>query len=681
MSRFMLKERVQSLKGIGEKVEQQLNELNIYTIEDLLFYFPSRYNFFEQKPLHELTHGEKATIVGRVASEPVISYFGHRQSRLVFTLMVENIAVRAVIFNRAFLKKQITIGEMATLKGKWDAHRLQITVQTFESGEPEQTTEIEPSYPLKNVLTNYRFQQFIKTALESAYKTIKEILPVNYLTAYKLPARFSALKTMHFPESPFHLKHARRRFIYEEFLLFQLRMQLLRQSKRESDRGQAQHYEPLLIQQFIDELPFTLTEAQQKTLNEILADMKSPYRMNRLLQGDVGSGKTIVAAISLYASITANNQGALMVPTEILAEQHYESLKQLLGHKIKIALLTGSTKEKERREILQRVADQTIDLLIGTHALIQKDVEFAHLGFVVIDEQHRFGVEQRRTLRQKGFHPDTLFMTATPIPRTLAITAFGDMDISIINQLPAGRKQVQTYWVKENMFERVLNFINERVKEGEQAYIVCPLIEESDKLDIQNALDVYERLQQFYENDVNVGLLHGQLHAKEKEAMMQQFTSGEVDVLVSTTVIEVGVNVPQATVMVIYDAERFGLAQLHQLRGRVGRSDLQSYCILIADPKGDTGKERMRIMTSTNDGFELAEEDLKLRGPGDFFGHKQSGLPEFRVADMIRDYRALETARQDAIDIVTEDLLNRDPDYLPLKSLLDSDESLKQQLD
>jgi len=677
----MLKERVQSLKGIGEKVEQQLNELNIYTVEDLIFYFPSRYNFFEHKPLHELAHGEQATIVGKVASEPVLSYFGHRQSRLAFTLMVEHIAVRAVIFNRAFLKKQIIVGEMATLKGKWDAHRLQLTVQTFERGEPAQTTEIDPIYPLKNVLTNYRFQQFVKTALEAIHTSIKEILPINYLTAYKLPTRFSALKTMHVPESPLHLKHARRRFIYEEFLLFQLKMQLLRQHKRESERGQAQHYEPLLIQKFIDELPFTLTDAQRKALNEILADMKSPYRMNRLLQGDVGSGKTIVAAISLYASVTASKQGALMVPTEILAEQHYESLKQLLGHKINIALLTGSTKEKERREILQQVANQTIDLLIGTHALIQKDVEFAHLGFVVIDEQHRFGVEQRRTLRQKGFQPDTLFMTATPIPRTLAITAFGDMDISVINELPKGRKQVQTYWVKDNMFERVLNFIKERVKQGEQAYVVCPLIEESDKLDIQNALDVYERLQQFYENDVNVGLLHGQLHSKEKEATMQQFTSGKVDVLVSTTVIEVGVNVPQATIMVIYDAERFGLAQLHQLRGRVGRSDLQSYCILIADPKGDTGKERMRIMTSTNDGFELAEEDLKLRGPGDFFGHKQSGLPEFKVADMIRDYRALETARKDAIDIVTEDLLNRDPDYLPLKTLLESDASLQQQLD
>ncbi|HLS07242.1 MAG TPA: ATP-dependent DNA helicase RecG, partial [Bacillota bacterium] len=342
---------------------------------------------------------------------------------------------------------------------------------------------------------------------------------------------------------------------------------------------------------------------------------------------------------------------------------------------------TGSTKEKERREILAKVDNQTLDLIIGTHALIQKDVSFAQLGFVVIDEQHRFGVEQRRTLRQKGYHPDTLFMTATPIPRTLAITAFGDMDISVINEMPKGRKPVETYWVKENMFERVLTFINDRVKKGEQAYVVCPLIEESDKLDIQNALDIYEQLQSFYQDSTTVGLLHGKLQSKEKEQVMQQFTEGQVDVLVATTVIEVGVNVPSATVMVIYDAERFGLAQLHQLRGRVGRSDLQSYCILIANPKGDTGKERMRIMTATNDGFKLAEEDLKLRGPGDFFGHKQSGLPEFNIADMIRDYRALETARQDAVDIVTEDLLFRDPEYFPLKTLLEKEPSLKGQLD
>lgn len=677
----MLHERVQMLKGIGEKVEERLNQLNIYTIEDLLFYFPSRYNIFEQKPLHELAHGEQATIVGKVATEPVISYFGKRQSRLAFTLMVDHIAVRAVIFNRAFLKKQIIIGETATLKGKWDAHRQQITVKTFERGKANDKTQIEPFYPLKNVLTNYRFQQFIKAALDVAQTSVKEFLPIKYLQAYKLPVRFLALKSLHFPESAVHLKHARRRFIYEELLLFQLKIQLLRQFKRKSERGQAQHYDPILMKQFIDELPFKLTNAQRTALNEILADMKTPYRMNRLLQGDVGSGKTIVAALSLYASVTADNQGAFMVPTEILAEQHYESLNELLGEKINIALLTGSTKDRERRKILQRVADQSIDIVIGTHALIQKDVEFANLGFVVIDEQHRFGVEQRRTLRQKGYYPDTLFMTATPIPRTLAITAFGDMDISLIDEMPEGRKQVETYWVKENMLERVLNFIKDRVEAGEQAYVVCPLIEESDKLDIQNALDIYERLQLYYENDVNVGLLHGKLSAKEKEQVMQQFTNGSINVLVATTVIEVGVNVPKATVMVIYDAERFGLAQLHQLRGRVGRSHLQSYCILIADPKGDTGKERMRIMIATNDGFKLAEEDLKLRGPGDFFGHKQSGLPEFKVADMIRDYRALETARQDAIDIINEDLLNKDPDFLPLKTWLASDRTLKEQLD
>jgi len=677
----MLNEQVSFLKGIGDKFEQQLNELNIYTVADLIFYFPTRYNFFEQKPIHDMNHGEQVTIVGKVASEPVISYFGRRQSRLAFTLMVDHIAVRAVIFNRAFLKKQIIVGEMATLKGKWDAHRLQLTVQTFERGEPKKTTDIEPIYSLKNQLTNYRFQKLLKTALATVQPVIKEILPLNYLSAYKLPSRFAALKTMHMPESQYDLKHARRRFIYEEFLLFQLKMQLLRRYKRESEQGQAQHYDPLRIKQFIDELPFRLTNAQRQTLNEILADMKSPYRMNRLLQGDVGSGKTIVAAISLYASITANKQGAFMVPTEILAEQHYHSLQQLLGHKINMALLTGSTKEKERREILAKVDNQTLDLIIGTHALIQKDVSFAQLGFVVIDEQHRFGVEQRRTLRQKGYHPDTLFMTATPIPRTLAITAFGDMDISVINEMPKGRKPVETYWVKENMFERVLTFINDRVKKGEQAYVVCPLIEESDKLDIQNALDIYEQLQSFYQDSTTVGLLHGKLQSKEKEQVMQQFTEGQVDVLVATTVIEVGVNVPSATVMVIYDAERFGLAQLHQLRGRVGRSDLQSYCILIANPKGDTGKERMRIMTATNDGFKLAEEDLKLRGPGDFFGHKQSGLPEFNIADMIRDYRALETARQDAVDIVTEDLLFRDPEYFPLKTLLEKEPSLKGQLD
>ncbi len=331
--------------------------------------------------------------------------------------------------------------------------------------------------------------------------------------------------------------------------------------------------------------------------------------------------------------------------------------------------------------MLAKVENGEIDIVVGTHALIQDDVYFRDLGFAIVDEQHRFGVEQRRVLREKGLNPDVLFMTATPIPRTLAITAFGDMDVSVINEMPSGRKEIETYWAKENTFERILQFIGQRVHEGEQAYVVCPLIEESDKLDIQNAVDLYGQLEEFYQNDVSVGLMHGRLATDEKEHIMKQFADGKVDVLVSTTVVEVGVNVTNATIMVIYDAERFGLSQLHQLRGRVGRGEQQSYCILIADPKGETGKERMRIMTETNNGFELSEQDLQLRGPGDFFGKKQSGLPEFKVADMVHDYRALETARNDAATIIENDLLNRDPAYQQLNMHLEDSAMLYEKLD
>lgn len=402
-----------------------------------------------------------------------------------------------------------------------------------------------------------------------------------------------------------------------------------------------------------------------------MADMASPYRMNRLLQGDVGSGKTAVAAIALYAAHLSGFQGALMVPTEILAEQHADSLYQLFEKwGLNIALLTSSVKGKRRRELLERLKEGDIDILVGTHALIQDEVEFQRLGLVITDEQHRFGVEQRKKLRSKGQDPDVLFMTATPIPRTLAITVFGEMDVSVIDEPPAGRKQIETYWVKHDMLERILAFVDKELRKGRQAYIICPLIEESDKLDVQNAIDVHSMLTEAYRGKWSIGLMHGKLASDEKDQVMRDFTSNEVQILVSTTVVEVGVNVPNATIMVIYDADRFGLSQLHQLRGRVGRGEHQSFCILMADPKSETGKERMRIMSETTDGFELSEKDLELRGPGDFFGKKQSGMPEFKVADMVHDYRALETARKDAAELVQSEAFWTEPEYKELRQTL-----------
>lgn len=677
----MLNETVQHVKGIGEKFAEDLQAMNIVTIGDLIHHLPYKYDILEVLPLHELIHDDKVTITGEVLYEPSLTFYGRKKSRLVFTVEVENVAVKAVMFNRAFAKKQLNPGDTVTLTGKWDAHRLQITVSNYRKGALEDTTEIQPVYSVKGDVTNYKLRKAIAQALEDYGNEVEEILPAAYLEDYRLPNRIDTIRTLHFPESRYKLKHARRRYIFEEFLLFQLKMQLLRKKHREATEGNAQVYEEKKVDALIGKFPFELTNAQSRSLKDILRDMRSPYRMNRLLQGDVGSGKTAVAAVCLYASVTAGRQGALMVPTEILAEQHYQSLSSLFGDLAEIRLLTGSVRTRERREILEELERGEVDILIGTHALIQDDVSFKQLGLVIVDEQHRFGVEQRRTLRDKGLHPDVLFMTATPIPRTLAITAFGDMDVSAIDEMPAGRKEVETLWVKENMFERILHFIQKHVDNGEQAYIISPLIEESDKLDIQNAVDLYHQLLEFFPKGINVGLMHGRLPADEKESVMKEFADNQIQVLVSTTVVEVGVNVPNATIMVIYDAERFGLAQLHQLRGRVGRGDKQSYCILIAEPKNEVGKERMSIMTETNNGFELAERDLQLRGPGDFFGRNQSGIPEFKMADMIHDYRALETARKDAAQIVNEERLTKDPAYAKLLQLLETDPSLHTKLD
>ncbi len=677
----MLNESIEVLKGVGEKYAESLASLDIRTIEDLMYYFPYRFDVFEVKPLAELVHDDKVTIEGRVVHDPSLSFFGKKKSRLSFTLEVENIAVKAVMFNRAFAKKQINAGDTVTLVGKWDAHRLQITVSQYKKGPAASQAEIQPVYAVKGDITPFRLKKTVKTALEAYGDQLDEILPENYLNAYKLPDRKQAVTSMHFPANRLALKHARRRFIYEEFLLFQLKMQLLRKWKREATDGNAQQYDKQQVEDFIGSFPFPLTNAQQKALAQILNDMRSPYRMSRMLQGDVGSGKTAVAAICLLASITAGKQGALMVPTEILAEQHYQSLCELFGERANITLLTGSVKGKKRKEVLQAIAEKKVDIVIGTHALIQEEVTYHNLGFVIVDEQHRFGVAQRRMLREKGLYPDVLFMTATPIPRTLAITAFGDMDVSVIDEMPVGRKEIETYWTKENTLDRVLRFIEKQVAAGEQAYVICPLIEESDKLDIQNAVELHQQLEAFYPSEVKVGLMHGRLHTEEKDAVMQQFSRNEIQILVSTTVVEVGVNVPNATIMVIYDAERFGLSQLHQLRGRVGRGDKQSYCILIADPKGEVGKERMRIMTETTNGFELSEEDLKLRGPGDFFGRKQSGMPEFKVADMVHDYRALETARNDAQEIIEQGMLDTNPAFSALKRILERDSALTDKLD
>lgn len=667
-----LKQPVTAVKGIGNEMAETLADMQIRTVGDLLEYFPYRYEDYRLKDLAEVKHDERVTVEGTVHSEPSVVYYGRKKNRLTVRLLVGRYLIIATFFNQPYLKQKITVGETISVTGKWDQHRQTITATQMSLGEHGKSQDFEPVYAVKGKMTVKTIRRLIKQAFSQFGHEIGEILPAELLQKYKLLNRRDALRIMHLPSDSEEMKQARRRFVYEEFLLFQLKMQSLRKLEREQSPGIAISYELDKLKTFISGLPFPLTGAQKRVVNEILGDMKSPYRMNRLLQGDVGSGKTVVAAIALYSAKTAGYQGALMVPTEILAEQHSQSLTQLLKpFGITVALLTSSVKGKRRKEMLEQLKLGEIDVLIGTHALIQDEVDFQNLGLVITDEQHRFGVEQRRVLREKGENPDVLFMTATPIPRTLAITVFGEMDVSVIDEMPAGRKTIETYWAKHEMLERVLAFMEKELSKGRQAYVICPLIEESDKLDVQNAIDVHSTFSFYFKDRYKVGLMHGRLHSDEKDQVMKAFSDNEVQVLVSTTVVEVGVNVPNATVMLIYDAERFGLAQLHQLRGRVGRGSDQSYCILLADPKSEVGKERMKIMSETNDGFVLSEKDLELRGPGDFFGKKQSGLPEFKVADMVHDYRALETARNDAALLVQSEAFWQSGKYRLLREYLE----------
>ncbi|KOS62627.1 ATP-dependent DNA helicase RecG [Lysinibacillus agricola] len=664
---------VTDLKGIGKETAGHLEALGIETIANLLWTFPHRHEDFRLKDLAQTPHNERVTVECKVEREPTMLFLGRNKSRLQVTVLAGRHLVKVVFFNQGYLKQKLVPGAIITVTGKWDRGRQVINGTSVTFGPKTDQVDFEPVYSLKGLIQQKRFRKYMRQALDEFGAEIPDAIPQRLQADYKLVSMREGLEGIHFPLDAGHAKQARRRFAYEELLNFQLRIQALRKIRKDSEHGTVIQFDLQKLRAFIASLPYELTGAQKRVVNEICKDLKEPHRMNRLLQGDVGSGKTVVAAICLYAAVTAGFQGALMAPTEILAEQHAENLKEWFEpFSVRVALLSGSTKAKERRLLLEELVNGDIDILIGTHALIQPDVVFCKLGFVITDEQHRFGVEQRRILRDKGENPDVLFMTATPIPRTLAITAFGEMDVSMIDEMPAGRKQIETHWMKKEQFGSVMSKLELELAAGRQAYAICPLIEESDKLDVQNAVEIYEQLATYFNGRYNVGLMHGRLTADEKDAVMRAFSEGTIHVLVSTTVVEVGVNVPNATFMIVYDAERFGLAQLHQLRGRVGRGEHQSYCVLLADPKSDEGKERMQSMTETNDGFRLAEKDLELRGPGDFFGRKQSGLPDFKVADLVHDYRILETARKDATDILETDAFWRDDEYKKLREMLEN---------
>lgn len=664
-----LADPVTVLAGVGQKRADSLASLGIHTIEDLLTYYPFRYEDIQERNLNEIQDQEKVTLKGLVVSPPVMSRFGYKKSRLQFRMMQEHEVFNVSFFNQPYLKDKVILSEEIAVYGKWDAKRKALNgMKILGSQSPD---DFSPIYHVNKSIRQTTLVDLIRRGFSEYGDLIEENLPLSLIEKYRLLDRPTAVRSMHFPQNHEENHQAKRRIVFEEFFFFQMQLQGLKKAEKSEKNGLEILYDVERLKQFTKKLPFELTTAQKRVTNEICRDLRNPHHMQRLLQGDVGSGKTVVAAIALYATVTAGFQGALMVPTEILAQQHMESLSQLFDpNEVTVALLTGSTKAKERRERLERLENGEIDIVVGTHALIQEGVAFQNLGLVITDEQHRFGVNQRKVLREKGWRPDVLFMTATPIPRTLAITAYGEMDVSVIDELPAGRIPIETRWVRTPQLDSVLEWTYKELRRGHQMYVICPLIEESEALDVKNAVEIYEKLRELFAPEYEVGLLHGKMKNQEKDQIMETFKENQLQILVSTTVIEVGVNVPNATVMLIMDADRFGLAQLHQLRGRVGRGSEASYCILVANPKNELGVERMKIMTKTTNGFILSEKDLELRGPGEVFGFRQSGLPEFAIADLVTDGNVLEVAREEAAAIWQIKDWQLLPEYQPLTAKL-----------
>ncbi len=673
-----LAQSVITLKGVGPALRDQLNKLGVETILDMLYLFPRRYDDYSlMKSIKELRFNDQATIIGTIWETRARRL---RTNQVIVQSVISDGTgnIQAQWFNQPWLAEKLKGGTQIVLSGKVDQYlgRLIMTNPEWEplEVEPLRTRRIVPVYPLTQGLNGNKLRELMRTAVTTWAPRVPDPLPRSVRKSQNLYSLSQAIAQLHFPDSQTTLHHARRRLMFDELFLLQLGMQGKRQSWQAAP-GIPLHVSPEALQPFYDSLPFALTGAQQRVIGEIQADMARPVPMNRLLQGDVGAGKTLVAAAAMLTAVYAGAQAALMAPTEILAEQHYRSLsRQLAPLGIKLALLTGSTPSVEKEEILAGLASGDIQIVIGTHALIQTHVTFQNLALAVIDEQHRFGVEQRGALRSKGAetadgqpNPHLLVMSATPIPRTLALSLYGDLELSVLDEMPPGRQEIKTRWLYPTQRERAYAFIRRQVAEGQQAYIIYPLVEESDKIDEKAAVAEYERLQSEVFPDLRLGLIHGRLRADEKEAAMHAFHRGETHILVATSVIEVGVDVPNATVIVIEGANRFGLAQLHQFRGRVGRGDKQSYCILIADSTSAEAEERLRALEQTNDGFALAEKDLEIRGPGEFFGQKQSGLPELRLASLL-DMALVEAARAEAMKLFAADPFLQQPEHSLLQA-------------
>ncbi|QEK20421.1 ATP-dependent DNA helicase RecG [Peptacetobacter hiranonis] len=672
----VINESIQYVKGIGPKKAEKLNKLGIYTIKDLLYYFPRQFEDRSViKKIAQLEDEEKVTVKALITN---IESYTPKKGMTITRIDVKDDTgfAKLTFFNREYIKNTFRVGDSILAFGKVKKNGRFVELNSCEleylSTSPKNIGKLVPVYPLSYGITNKDIMNTVRMVFENKDIKIPEYMPEYLLKKYRLCGIDYAIKNIHFPKDKESLKVALYRLIFEELLVLQLGL-FMYKGGNSNEKGILFKRDQRL-DEVLESLPFSLTRAQNRALNEIIDDMCSEKVMNRLVQGDVGSGKTVVALLALAECVFNGYQGALMAPTEILAQQHYESFTETFEDiGINVELLTGSVTKKQKEGILHRARDGEIDILIGTHALIEDNVEFKNIGLVITDEQHRFGVRQRGKLSSKGTSPDILVMTATPIPRTLALILYGDLDISIIDELPPGRQPIETIAVEKKKRDKVYNsLVRREVDKGRQVYIVCPLVEESESLDITSATETAEEIKRDFFPDLRVGLLHGKMKPSEKDAIMTAFKNHELDILVSTTVIEVGVNVPNSTLMIIENAERFGLAQLHQLRGRVGRGKHQSYCVLIYGSNSEVCRKRMGIMEETNDGFKISEKDLEIRGPGEFFGTMQHGVPELKVANLFKHMKILKTVQQEARIIIGEDSTLDFKEYRGLKREIES---------
>lgn len=654
---------LKDVKGIGPKALSLLNKININSIEDLVTHYPFRYDILERCDLSKTGDGEKITIDGKVESVPILMRFKAGLNKMNFRLVTQSGVVGVSIFNRAFLKSQLSVGTGVTVIGKLDKNKNVITANDIKIGILTNKVKIEPVYHCTSGITNKNMSTYINMALLMYGKDINDYIPETYRDKYSFVNKKTALNIIHNPSTAEKLKEVTIRLKYEELFEFMFKINYLKQENKKKNNGLVRKIDRDKLNEFIKKIPFKLTDDQLNAIDEIVNDLEAPNRMNRLLQGDVGSGKTVVAFTGMFANYLCGYQSALMAPTEILATQHYNNLVEFLKDTdVNIALLTGSTPKKEKNEIYENLKNGTINMIIGTHALIQDEVEYNNLGLVITDEQHRFGVHQRANLQNKGVKPDVLFMSATPIPRTYALTIFGDMDVSTIKQRPKGRQKIDTYVKKNSEIKDVLEMMFKELKAGHQVYVIAPLIEESENSDLTNVNDLKDKMTMAFGNHYKIDIVHGKMASGAKDLIMNQFKNNELQILISTTVVEVGVDVPNATTMAIFDADRFGLSTLHQLRGRVGRGTSKSQCILISD----SDAERLKIMEREDDGFVISEEDFKLRGHGDLFGTKQSGDMTFKIANIKNDYKILLQAKKDS----KEYLLDKETDNDLLKKKL-----------